>query len=142
MWDITSEVYKQMLPEEKFNSANKRFQGFRAGYGTILFYEETDTIRTFQEKFKTYQDKFPGWSEQTNGMHQYVIWTALEAEGLGVNLQHYNPLIDVRLATEYKLPTTWDLKAQMVFGKPTSGPAVENKEFLPIEERMKVHGAQ
>ena len=72
MWDITAEVYKQMLPEEKFTNANKRFQGFRAGYGTILFYEETDTIRTFQEKFKTYQDKFPGWSEQTNGMHQYV----------------------------------------------------------------------
>lgn len=72
MWDITAELYKQQLSEEKFNHANQRFQGFRAGYGTILFYEDTDTIRNFQEKFKTYEDKFPGWSEQTNGMHQYV----------------------------------------------------------------------
>ncbi|KAL8908580.1 MAG: hypothetical protein Q9171_005377 [Xanthocarpia ochracea] len=142
MWDITAQVYKQQLSEEKFNHANQRFQGFRAGYGTILFYEDTDSVREFQNKFKTYEDKFPGWSEQTNGMHQFVIWTALETEGLGVNLQHYNPLIDVRLETEFKVPPTWSLKAQMVFGKPTSGPAVQDKEFKPIEERMKVYGAK
>ncbi|KAL8732080.1 MAG: hypothetical protein Q9166_003034 [cf. Caloplaca sp. 2 TL-2023] len=142
LWDITIEVYKQQLSEEKFNHANQRFQGFRAGYRTILFYEDTDNVREFQNKFKTYEDKFPGWSEQTNGMHQYVIWTALEAEGLGVNLQHYNPLIDVRLETEFKVPSTWNLKAQMVFGKPTSGPAVQNKEFKPVEERVKVFGAK
>ncbi|KAI4244969.1 MAG: hypothetical protein L6R42_010315, partial [Xanthoria sp. 1 TBL-2021] len=70
-WDIIAEVYKQQLPEEKFNQANKRFQGFKAAYGTILFYEDTDSVREFQAKFKTYEDKFPGWSEQTNGMHQY-----------------------------------------------------------------------
>ncbi|KAL9001495.1 MAG: hypothetical protein Q9169_000070 [Polycauliona sp. 2 TL-2023] len=141
-WDIIAEVYKQQLPEEKFNQANKRFQGFRAAYGTILFYEDTDNVREFQAKFPRYEDKFPGWSEQTNGMHQYHVWTALETEGLGVNLQHYNPLIDVRLETEYKVPSTWSLKAQMVLGKPTAGPAVENKEFKPVEERMKVYGAQ
>ncbi|KAI4092208.1 MAG: hypothetical protein LQ339_007974 [Xanthoria mediterranea] len=141
-WDIIAEVYKQQLPEEKFNQANKRFIGFRAAYGTILFYEDTDNVREFQNKFKTYEDKFPGWSEQTSGMHQYHVWTALETEGLGVNLQHYNPLIDVRLETEYKVPSTWSLKAQMVFGKPTSGPAVENKEFKPVEDRMKVYGAK
>ncbi|KAL8946616.1 MAG: hypothetical protein Q9222_007007 [Ikaeria aurantiellina] len=141
MWDIAIEVYKQSLPEEKFNHANQRFQMFKAGYGTILFYEDTDTMREFQNKFKTYEDKFPGWSEQTNGMHQYVVWAALEAEGLGVNLQHYNPLIDVRLETEFKVPPTWSLKAQMVFGKPTSGPAVADKQFKPVEDRMKVYGA-
>lgn len=34
-WDIIAEVYKQQLPEEKFNQANKRFVGFRAAYGTV-----------------------------------------------------------------------------------------------------------
>ncbi|KAL8999519.1 MAG: hypothetical protein Q9188_005869 [Gyalolechia gomerana] len=144
MWDLVVEVYKQQLPEDKFNRANQRFPMFRAAYGTILFYEDTDTMREFQNKFKSYEDKFPGWSEQTNGMHQYTIWTALEAEGLGVNLQHYNPLIDVRLETEFKVPMTWSLKAQMVFGKPTTGPAVpdDQKQFNPVEERMKVYGAK
>jgi hypothetical protein len=27
-------------------------------------------------------------------MHQLLLWAALEAEGLGANTQHYNPLID------------------------------------------------
>ena len=80
-------------------------------------------------------------SEQVNGMHQYVLWTSLEAEGFGVNLQHYNPPINAKLASEYKLPDSWDLKAQMVFGKPESGPGNPNKEFLPIEgDRLKIVG--
>lgn len=120
-------------------------------------------MREFQEKFKTYEDKFPQCtapflhfflspafytdtlflirlgSEQSNGMHQYVLWCALEAEGLGVNLQHYNPLIDTRLETMYDVPPTWGLKSQMVFGKPT-GQAKE-KTFKPVEERVKYFGA-
>ena len=66
------------------------------------------------------------------------VWTALEAEGLGVNLQHYNPLMDVRLQTEFSVPETWSLKSQMVFGKPTGGP--KEKTFDPIEERVKYFG--
>lgn len=72
-------------------------------------------------------------------MHQYVLWTALEAEGLGCNLQHYNPVIDKRLETDYGVPETWSLKAQMVFGQPTAEPG--KKEIGPVEPRMKVFGA-
>ena len=35
MWDITTEVYKQQLPEDKFAHAKQRFDGFRAAYGTV-----------------------------------------------------------------------------------------------------------
>ena len=92
-------------------------------------------MRTFQEKFKLYEDKFPAWSDQTNGMHQYVLWCALEAEGMGVNLQHYDPLIDRRIESDYGVPATWKLKAEMVFGKPTGQP--KEKQFGPLEERVK-----
>lgn len=78
-------------------------------------------------------------SEQTNGMHQYVLWTAFEQEGLGVNLQHYNPLIDVRLATEFEVPETWELKAQLVFGKPT-GEHPGSKPKNEIAKSLKVFG--
>jgi len=67
------------------------------------------------------------------------LWTALVSEGLGVNLQHYNPLIDKRLETEYQVPETWSLKAQMVFGKPVAEPG--EKQISPVEPRMKVFGA-
>ena len=67
-----------------------------------------------------------------------AVWMGLEALGFGANLQHYNPLIDERIAQEYKLPYTWNLKSQLVFGTPTGGPM--EKTFKPVEERVKVFG--
>lgn len=29
-----------------------------------------------------------------------LVWTLLEAEGLGCNLQHYNPMIDARISEQ------------------------------------------
>lgn len=70
------------------------------------------------------------------------VWTALEAEGLGCNLQHYNPLIDVRIQTEWNVPTTWNLKSQLVFGTPRSDAPLKEKIFSPLEDRIKVYGAE
>lgn len=72
-------------------------------------------------------------------MLQFSVWTALEAEGLGANLQHYNPLVDAKVAEQWKLPTTWKLAAQLVFGG-KAGEAGE-KTFNPVEEKFKVFGA-
>jgi len=72
-------------------------------------------------------------------MLQFAVWTALEAEGLGGNLQHYNPLVDAKIAEEWKVPATWKLSAQLVFG----GKVAEagEKAFGPVEEKLKVYGA-
>lgn len=59
------------------------------------------------------------------------MWTALEAEGLGATLQHYNPLISAQVLATWDLPTSWVLVAQLPFGKPTA-PAGE-KTFEPVE---------
>lgn len=72
-------------------------------------------------------------------MQQWLVWTSLELEGLGANLQHYNPLIDQKVAETWNLPASWKLNAQLVFGG-NGGEAVE-KEFKPIEERVRVSGA-
>jgi predicted oxidoreductase (fatty acid repression mutant protein) len=71
-------------------------------------------------------------------MHQFAIWTALEAEGLGCNLQHYNPLIDAKVAEKWGVDSDWELNAQLVFGKP-EGKAGE-KQFQSLESRVKVFG--
>jgi predicted oxidoreductase (fatty acid repression mutant protein) len=73
-------------------------------------------------------------------MLQYIIWTMLCAEGLGVNLQHYSPMADAPAAKQWDIPSDWSLKAQMVFGKP-AGPRIMEKTFEPIEARFKVYGA-
>lgn len=110
--------------------------GFRSGYGTILFFEDDAVIKSLQEQFELYKDNFPIWSQQSSGMLQFAIWTALELEGLGASLQHYNPLIDEAVKAEWNIPESWRLIAQMPFGNPTAEPG--EKDFQPIEERVKV----
>lgn len=136
LWDITTDVLKAVVPAENFSSTQEKMDGFRNGYGTVLFFEDQTVIESLQQQFSLYRENFPIWSDHTNAMHQLVIWMALETEGLGANLQHYNPLIDERVKAEWNIPQSWKLIAQMPFGKPIA-PAGE-KQFNPIQERVKV----
>jgi len=134
-WAKTKDVLKAMVSEEQFKATGPRIDGFAAGAGTILFFEDQDVVRGMQEKFATYADKFPIYAGHTSGMVQFFCWAALENEGLGCNLQHYNPLVDEFVQQEWHAPKSWALQAQMVFGHPTAGPG--EKTFTPIENRVK-----
>ncbi|KAI5796521.1 Nitroreductase-like protein [Geopyxis carbonaria] len=136
LWSIVLSTLKAIVPAENFPATEGRIAGFAAAYGTVLWFEDQAAVKKLQEGFALYADRFPLWSEQTGGMHQLVTWTALEAEGLGGNLQHYNPLIDADVRKEWGVPEDWKLNAQLVFGKPTAGPG--DKVFGDIEERVKV----
>ncbi|KAK3370127.1 Nitroreductase-like protein [Podospora didyma] len=138
-WDITTEVLKGMVPEDKWEATAGRMAMFKGGAGTILFFEDVTVVEGMQAKFALYADRFPVWATQSTGMLQHTLWVALEAEGLGANLQHYNPIVDAKVADEWKLPATWKLNAQLVFG----GKSAEagEKAFGPIEEKLKVFGA-
>lgn len=135
LWDITMEALRKIVPPHQFDKTENKINSFKSGYGTILFYEDKSVIESLQEKFTLYKDNFPIWSQQSNGMHQFIIWTALEAEGLGASLQHYNELIESDVRNEWNIPGNWQLIAQMPFGKPTAAPG--KKEFKPLEERIK-----
>ncbi|RAW16833.1 nitroreductase [Paenibacillus taichungensis] len=138
LWNHTEEILREVVGnEEAFKSTAEKMAGFRSGYGTVLFFEDNNVIAQLQQNFAAYADNFPIWANQSNGMLQLVIWTALEQEGLGASLQHYNPLIDEKVKQEWNIPENWRLIAQMPFGKPTSTPG--EKEFQPIEQRVKVH---
>ncbi|WP_315795417.1 nitroreductase family protein [Paenibacillus sp. BIC5C1] len=138
LWNHTEEILREVVGnEEAFKSTAEKMAGFRSGYGTVLFFEDNNVIAQLQQNFAAYADNFPIWANQSNGMLQLVIWTALEQEGLGASLQHYNPLIDEKVKQEWNIPENWRLIAQMPFGKPTATPG--EKEFQPIEQRVKVH---
>jgi predicted oxidoreductase (fatty acid repression mutant protein) len=136
LWDITKEILKVIVPTENFESTEQRINSFRSGYGTVMFFEDLAVIEAMQTNFATYQDRFPIWSQQSSGILQFIVWTSLEIEGFGASLQHYNPLIDEKVRAEWGIPETWQLVAQMPFGKPTAPPG--DKEFKPLEERVKV----
>ncbi|PRR83746.1 nitroreductase family protein [Clostridium vincentii] len=136
LWDITKESLRKIVPADQFSATEEKINSFQSGYGTALFFEDNSVIESLQEQFALYKDNFPVWSQQSSGMHQYVIWTSLELEGFGVSLQHYNELIEADVKTEWAIPNNWKLIAQMPFGKPTAEPG--EKEFQPLEARVKV----
>ncbi|MDU4695521.1 MULTISPECIES: nitroreductase family protein [Paenibacillus] len=136
LWDLTKETLRKVVPADSFAPTEEKMASFRSGRGTVLFFEDQSVIEGLQKQFALYADNFPVWSQQSNGMLQYVVWTALSDEGVGASLQHYNPLIDEEVRKEWGVPASWKLIAQMPFGK-IEAPAGD-KEFAPIDSRMKV----
>lgn len=136
LWEITKDALRKIVPEDQFSSTEDKINSFKNGYGTVLFFEDSSVIESLQNQFALYKDNFPIWSQQSSGMHQFVVWTGLEIEGFGVSLQHYNELIEQDVKSEWNVPANWKLIAQMPFGKPTAEPA--EKQFQPLEERVKI----
>lgn len=136
LWDITKEILRGMVPAEGFKGTEDKINSFKAGHGTILYFDDTSVTNGLKEQFPLYKDKFETWADQANGMLQFAIWTQLEEEGLGVNLQHYNPLIDEKVKEEFNIPKEWRLISEMPFGKIVNGP--DEKSFVNINERVKV----
>ncbi|KAF3928125.1 hypothetical protein AA313_de0204084 [Arthrobotrys entomopaga] len=122
LWDITLDSLLAIIPEAQREHTTARIAGFRKAYATILFFEDPAPIKELQTAFPSYADKFPSWSDHTSAMHQFTLWTALEAEGFGANLQHYNPIIDDKVKEEWGVDKDYRLIAQLVFGAPNSGP--------------------
>lgn len=138
LWDITAEILQDMVPWDKWKPTAQKMAMFKGAAGTILFFNDEETIRSLQAQAPSYADRFPAWASQSNAMQQWILWTALEVEGLGANLQHYNPLIDEKVAATWGVPDSWKLNAQLVFGGKVDEPV--DKTFVPIEGRVKVVG--
>lgn len=137
LWDITTAILRKVVGNGDFTGTQQKMDSFKAGYGTVLFFEDEAIVKSLQKQFPLYADNFPVWSQQASGMHQLVVWAALESEGLGASLQHYNPLIDEQVNKEWDIPSNWKLLAQMPFGNPTAQPG--DKEIKPIEDRVKFY---
>ncbi|WP_040196343.1 nitroreductase family protein [Candidatus Soleaferrea massiliensis] len=137
LWSIVLETLRKVTEPEKFGATQQKIGSFAAGYGTVLFFDDTSVVGKFANKFPLYRDNFPVWAQQSNGMFQFSVWNLLEAEGLGANLQHYNPLIDEQVKERWDIPDVWQLIAQMPFGNPT-GEAGE-KTFQDIDQRFKMY---
>ncbi len=135
LWEIVKDVLRRIVEPEDYPKTEEKIESsFAAGCGTILFFEDQSIIEKLREKMPVYADQFESYSAQTSAMHQLAIWTLLEEMGFGASLQHYNPLIDKRVAARWLLPAEWRLVAQMPFGVRLEHP-VPKEQHLPIEER-------
>lgn len=138
LWEIVKEELRKILSDTNYNDSKEKIEHcFASGYGTILFFEDYSVIEDLQKQFQLYKDNFPIWSHHSSGMLQFTIWTALEMNGLGATLQHYNPLIDDAVKKQWSIPEKWKLIAQMPFGNPLEQPG--EKEYKSIADRVKIY---
>ncbi len=134
-WQMTLDELKKVTPPARFPATQSKVEGsFASGYGTVLYFIDKSTVDELAAKFPLYAERFALWSQHSSAMHQYVIWSALEAEGLGASLQHYSPLVDEAVREKWNVPAEWQMVAQMPFGKPTLPPG--EKEFKSLDERV------
>lgn len=136
LWEIVRETLKAIVPAEDFEPTDTKINGFAAGAGTVMFFEDQNVVKDLQEKFALYADKFPVFSQNSAGMTQFAVWTALANKNIGASLQHYNPIIDKAVKKEWNLPDSWDLSAQMPFGSIVQ-PAGE-KSYINDEDRFRI----
>jgi predicted oxidoreductase (fatty acid repression mutant protein) len=123
LWDNIEAAFGGKVPKDKIES-------FRAGAGTVLYFYDEDTVKSLQEKFPRYAENFPLWAMQASGMLQISVWCGLRELNIGASLQHYNPVIDSTVRTQFGLPDSWHLVAQMPFGGISAQPAAKEKEDI------------
>ncbi len=129
LWDAAYDAFDGRVAREKMDA-------FKAGVGTVLFYTDADVVKRLQEQYPVYADNFPIWAQQSNGMLQISVWSALSDLGIGANLQHYNPVIDAPVAQLLDVPDSWSLVAQMPFGGIVAPAGDKGTE--DIRERVRV----
>jgi predicted oxidoreductase (fatty acid repression mutant protein) len=82
---------------------------------------------------------FPQFADHSSGMAQILVWTALELEGFGANLQHMGaiPPVEAALKKFLEVPDDYSLKANLNFGE-LAQPHPEVPEKLPLSETLKI----
>ena len=137
VWDIVEVALKEVVKDpQAFAKTQQKIASFRAGFGTVLFLTETDTVHELEKQFPAQADNFADWAEQGIGGAQQAVWTALAEQQIGASLQHYNPLIDDAIHQAFNLPDSWQLRAEMPFGS-IEAPA-GNKDFRDDSEKFKL----
>ncbi|MBQ8482049.1 MAG: nitroreductase family protein [Alphaproteobacteria bacterium] len=136
LWDKIWNNLKGIIPSQRQKVTEEKIKGFAKAYGTILFFEDKDALRELKKQFPAYRKNMKIWTQQANGMLQFMIWQIMAENNIGASLQHYNEIIEDDVYSMYDLPKNWELVAQMPFGSIEKEPA--EKTFLPLDERVKI----
>ena len=137
VWDIVEKRLESEVPNaDAYKKTQEKIASFRAGFGTVLYFIDTNVIAQNEKDFALYADNFRVWAEQGLGGAQQSVWTALAENGIGASLQHYNPLIDVEIRNAFNIPENWELRAQMPFGSIEA--VAGDKDFMSDDDRFLV----
>ena len=135
-WDKVWHNLKKVIPTTGQKSIKAKIESFAAAHGTILFFEDKTALAELKKQFPLYAKNMKIWTQQANGMLQFMVWQVLAENNIGASLQHYNEVIEKDLGSMYDIPKNWELVAQMPFGSIEKEPA--EKTFLPLEGRVRI----
>ncbi|KAL6897450.1 Nitroreductase [Trichoderma evansii] len=143
LWDIiikTSEPILKGAGEAVWNTMSGVFESHKASYGSVVFWESGKAIKEAGEKHQSAAHMFPQFAEHATGMAQILVWTALELEGLGANLQHLQaiPPVEAEIKKFLQVPDDYSLKAHLNYGDEPGPHNTTVPEKLPLSETLKV----
>lgn len=131
--DLHKQIWNSVVDAIDSESGKKRPASARdEAYGSIIFIDDEEVVTQFQEKFPAFAAYFPVFATTSNGAAQINTWAALQEIGLGGHLQHYNGYVQAALGD--RIPKTFSVQAQLVFGTPIAGPY--DKTFIDNEVKV------
>lgn len=61
LWDITKKTLRKIVPEKNFAPTEEKMNTFKSGYGTVVYFEDSEVVEELQKKFALYKENFPTW---------------------------------------------------------------------------------
>lgn len=65
LWNIAEEVVKTKLPQQAYDGLKPKLDGYKNGYGTIMFFEDGETMKPYKAAHP--EMPFDQWSEHSQG---------------------------------------------------------------------------
>ncbi|KAM5349435.1 hypothetical protein ACJ41O_005940 [Fusarium nematophilum] len=142
LWQVIIDAAKPVLEAAGpgvWEAMGPRFEGHKSAYGSVLFWDSKEAIKQAGETHQSAAQMLPQFAEHASGMAQIFVWTALEIEGFGANLQHMGavPGVEAALHKFLSVPDDYVLKANLNFGEKAQ-PHPEKPEKLPLKETLKI----
>ncbi|KAL7941127.1 Nitroreductase-like protein [Trichoderma barbatum] len=143
LWDAIITEAEPILKgagEEVWKTMSGVFQAHKGAYGSVVFWESGESIKEASAKHASGAHMFPQFSDHATGMAQILVWTALELEGLGANLQHLQaiPPVEAAIKKYLEVPADYSLKAHLNYGDLAQPHPDAVPEKLPLSQTLKV----
>jgi predicted oxidoreductase (fatty acid repression mutant protein) len=127
-WQLVEEAFLERLDGDRLERYLDRLAGFRGGAAVALIYEDVSIRQQLAEAWQITQEQAGAFAEQGLGMVQLALWLALTAEGLVASLQHWDWLLEDRLAGFVGLPLErYRLVATLPIGHADEEPRVTER---------------
>jgi predicted oxidoreductase (fatty acid repression mutant protein) len=122
-WSVVEAGFRDRLERDRLARYLDRLEGFRPGVAIALIYEDRAVHPQLRDAWQITDEQATAFVQQGLGMLQLSIWLSLAAEGLATSLQHWDWLLQDRLAAFVGLPTDrFHLAAALPIGYPDEPP--------------------